>query len=71
MRSKILKGFLMVRGRDIDWLANELGMSQNTLYLKLSGKTQFKYDEMVKIRQTLDLNADEFLSIFPNLIGDE
>lgn len=45
-------------------LANALGIARATLSAKLNGKAEFTHDEMVKIRNRYELDADRFVEIF-------
>lgn len=42
----------------------QVGMTKSTLYTKLNGERQWKYYEMKKTKDTLDLSVDEFNKIF-------
>ncbi len=45
-------------------IAEELGLSRQSLYLKLSGERDFKSSEVTKLSKMLRLTDEEKLSIF-------
>lgn len=46
------------------FIAEKLGMSQQTLTRKLQGQFEFKQSEIVQLSKLLQLTQDEVLSIF-------
>lgn len=45
-------------------LAGYLGLSEQALYNKMSGKTEFKNSEIVKLTEILDLSMEDVNLIF-------
>ena len=45
-------------------IANDLGLSEQALYNKLNGQTEFKNSEIVKLTKILQLSMDSVNSIF-------
>lgn len=64
MDFKGLKIKLLERGFTIPELAKAIGISQASIYVKLNGKRDFSYSEVMAIKKTLNLTVDEFNSIF-------
>ena len=64
MMNKIIKSKLVLLGKNVDWLAERLGISRTALYKKLNGTTRFTLDEARMITDALDLNTDEVMEIF-------
>lgn len=50
-----LKGLMREKGYTQAELARAIGISESTLNLKLSGKSFFKADEILKISSVLDI----------------
>lgn len=50
-----LKGLMREKGVTQAELAKKIGMAESTLNLKLSGKSFFKADEILKIAEILDI----------------
>lgn len=59
-----IKSKLILLGKNIQWLADELNISKAGLYAKLSGKTRFTLDEVRTIVYVLELSKDEIVDIF-------
>lgn len=66
MNSKQLRIKLIERGLSVQELAKAVGISQATMYVKLNGKSDFTYKEVMSIKKTLALDVEEFNSIFGN-----
>ena len=59
-----LKAECVRRGLTLDELASKIGVSNTSLYRKMSGKTEFSRNELQAIRDALYLNDAQFLRIF-------
>jgi transcriptional regulator with XRE-family HTH domain len=59
-----LKGKAIENGIKLDDLADKIGINPATLYRKMAGKSEFSRDEIVKIRDVLNLSASELEAIF-------
>ena len=59
---------MKIRGKylRIEDFATDLGISVTTLNSKLTGKTDWKREEMVKAAEMLDMTPDEILHYFFN-----
>lgn len=66
MNAKQLRIKLIERGLSVQELAKAVGISQATMYVKLNGKSDFTYKEVMSIKKTLALDIEEFNSIFGN-----
>lgn len=60
----LLYAMIRQKGYNIKSLANKIGMSQMTLYLRLEGKRHFKLQELKKIATALELTGDQIKEIF-------
>lgn len=56
MIANILRGEMVSKGLTIRTLANELGISRNTLSSKINGHISFNADEVKKICMILDIS---------------
>ena len=61
-----LKALMTIRGIKRRNLAQELGISYNTLTKKLSGQREFTLDEVLKIKEILSLDVDLCANVFFN-----
>lgn len=59
LRASIARNSMTVRG-----LSNELNISEQTMQNKLSGNTEFKNSEIVKLAGLLSLSLEEVNQIF-------
>lgn len=66
MNSKQLRIKLLEKGLTVPELAKAIGISQAAMYVKLNGKSDFTYKEVMSIKKTLALDVEEFNSIFGN-----
>lgn len=48
----------------IDEFSHKIGMSRTSIYSRIKGESQWKYEEMKNIKQVLDLTQEEFNKIF-------
>lgn len=59
-----LKGKIRARCLTIEKVAELLGVAVSTFARKLNGETEFTRSEILTLKKTLNLNDDEFMSIF-------
>lgn len=59
-----LKAECVRRGVTLEELASRIGISNATLYRKMTGKSEFSRNELQAIRDVLYLNDEQFLHIF-------
>ena len=52
----VLHGLMMSRGYTVRTIAEELGIPLSTMYIKFKGKTDFKLEEAIKIKELLASN---------------
>lgn len=58
-----IKRVLEDKGFSLEWTADSLGISKKTLYNKISGRTEFNYREVRKLRAMLpEYNVDFLLT---------
>lgn len=60
----MFKEYLKERGINQQWLARELGITYQALYVKLKGKGNFSLKQALKIKDLLRLTEDEFKQFF-------
>lgn len=61
---QLLRQRIDIKGYTIVAISKVLGISREGLYKKLSGETEFKASEIVKISELLQLNNSERDKIF-------
>jgi DNA-binding XRE family transcriptional regulator len=59
MRRNLLKAKIVENGLTMEELADKISVSRTTLFYKMSGKTQFTIDEVVKICDVLNIRTPE------------
>lgn len=64
MNQKLLKSKIVLHGDSQNELANYLGLSKTAMSHKMTGKVQFKAEEIAKIIWKYDLTAQETHDIF-------
>lgn len=64
INSNALKSVLVKSGRNIEWLADQLGYTPANMYKKLSGETRITLNEVVQIRDILNLSDEQTKEIF-------
>lgn len=64
MNIKKLKIKLIEKDLTVPDLAEKIGISQASLYVKFKGERDFSYGEIMAIKKALDLSVDEFNEIF-------
>lgn len=63
-KPNLLKAAIVRAGFTQGEFAQKIGISQNTLYTRMSGETSFNIDEVNKARKILDMDNSEILAIF-------
>lgn len=61
-----LKVLLLRREETYEDLAECVGTSKTTIVRKISGRSQWAWDEMQKIKEHYELTNEEFMNIFFN-----
>lgn len=64
MNATQLKAAMLIQGYNAARLAVVLGISESSLYRKLSNRTEFTAGEIARIRDTLNLSQDDVARIF-------
>ena len=64
MNRNLLRGKLMSQGKTLGDLAEELGISQQALSAKVSGRHKFNSSQISTCITYLDLSPNELMSIF-------
>lgn len=59
-----LKNYLDERKTNKIWLAEQLGISVQALYVKLRGEGAFSLEQAFKIKECLRMTDDEFNEVF-------
>lgn len=59
-----LKSYLEERGINQQWLAKQLGITYQALYVKLKGKGNFSLKQALMIKKLLRLTESEFEQFF-------
>lgn len=59
MRRNLLKAKIVENGLTMEELADKISVSRTTLFYKMSGKTQFTLDEVVKMCDVLNIRTPE------------
>lgn len=63
---KELKVLLLRRNNTYDDLAECVGTTKTTIIRKIFGRSQWSWDEMLKIKEHYELTDEEFMNIFFN-----
>lgn len=67
MRRNLLKAKIVENGLTMEELADKISVSRTTLFYKMTGKTQFTLEEVVKMCDVLNINTpEEKTNIFLN-----
>lgn len=61
---KLLGDTIKESGITKEHIAKQLGLTREGLYLKLKGKSEFKFSEVVKLKDMLHLKQSDFRRIF-------
>ena len=60
---KEVKKYALENGTTVDAMAKAAGMNRATLYVKLSGKTEFKVSEAVKMAEIMGIDLERFCNM--------
>ena len=66
MNINLLKSKIVLKGKKIPTIANDLGISRTSLYRKLKGKSEFTRSEIARLIGILDLKKENAIEIFFN-----
>ena len=61
---QLLRDTIKESGITKEHVARQLGLTREGLYLKLNGKSEFKFSEVVKLKDMLHLKQSDFRRIF-------
>lgn len=64
MNHELLKETIQDRGVKVSVLADKMGISRQSLHMKLNGERSFDQGEIMAIKTNLRLSDDEFMEIF-------
>ena len=64
MNNGLLKEVIQDRGIKVSALADKMGISRQSLHMKLNGKRSFDQGEIMALKINLRLSDEEFMSIF-------
>lgn len=64
MNSKLLKSVMVLNDDNVTTLAQKLGITRQTLSLKIEGYNDFKLSEICTIKNLYNLSRDEIFEIF-------
>lgn len=66
MNHELLRGIIQDRGIKVSVLADKIGISRQSLHMKLNGERSFDQGEIMAIKTNLRLSDTEFMEIFFN-----
>ena len=66
MNHDLLKEVIQDRGVKVSVLADKIGISRQSLHMKLNGERSFDQGEIMALKTNLRLSDEEFMSIFFN-----
>lgn len=66
MNHELLRGIIQDRGVKVSVLADKIGISRQSLHMKLNGERSFDQGEIMAIKTNLRLSDTEFMEIFFN-----
>lgn len=64
MNNDLLREVIQERGIKVSVLADKMGISRQSLHLKLNGDRSFDQGEIMALKTNLRLSDEEFMSIF-------
>lgn len=64
MNNDLLKQVIQDRGVKVSVLADKIGISRQSLHMKLNGERSFDQGEILALKNNLRLSDEEFMSIF-------
>ena len=71
MNHEMLRGIIQDRGVKVSVLADKIGISRQSLHMKLNGERSFDQGEIMAIKTNLRLSDTEFMEIFFNDFVDK
>ena len=71
MDNDLLKKVIQDRGIKVSALADKMGISRQSLHMKLNGERTFNQGEIMSLKTNLFLTDEEFMQIFFNDCVDE
>lgn len=66
MNNDLLKKVIQDRGIKVSVLADKMGISRQSLHMKLNGERTFDQGEIMALKTNLYLTDEEFMQIFFN-----
>ena len=66
MNHELLKDTIQNRGIKVSVLAEKIGITRQSLHMKLNGERSFDQGEIMSIKTNLRLSDEEFMEIFFN-----
>lgn len=66
MNNDLLKEVIQDNGVKVSVLADKIGISRQSLYMKLNGERAFDQGEIMALKTNLHLSDDQFMEIFFN-----
>lgn len=66
MNHELLKDTIQNRGVKVSVLAEKIGITRQSLHMKLNGERSFDQGEIMSIKINLRLSDEEFMEIFFN-----
>ena len=71
MNNDLLKEVIQDKGVKVSVLADKIGISRQSLYMKLNGERAFDQGEIMALKTNLHLSDDQFMEIFFNDVVEE
>jgi len=71
MNNDLLKEVIQDNGVKVSVLADKIGISRQSLYMKLNGERAFDQGEIMALKTNLHLSDDQFMEIFFNDVVEE
>ena len=71
MNNDLLKEVIQNNGVKVSVLADKIGISRQSLFMKLNGERTFNQGEIMALKTNLHLSDDQFMEIFFNDVVEE
>lgn len=71
MNNDLLKEVIQDNGVKVSVLADKIGISRQSLFMKLNGERAFNQGEIMALKTNLHLSDDQFMEIFFNDVVEE
>ena len=71
MNNDLLKEVIQDNGVKVSVLADKIGISRQSLYMKLNGERAFDQGEIMALKTNLHLSDDQLMEIFFNDVVEE